>query len=1084
MFTEKDIVKNVSSQSTIDRGVRLFKNDYVWDINTNETKKGFFINGLVQGSYDNEYNVQIRLDEPDGEIIDYSCDCPAFFSYGGMCKHCVAVALEYIEQRKTSEFSCSSPLASGLRPREVTTDEKILDIIEAVALRKRLDEQTACGNIELIPVLHEIHTYYHSNPDYILTFKIGASDGRKYVLKNLGDFLDHIRKEEMYSYGKQLSFVHSKHIFTKEAWEYIKMMTIINEQMSYSFESLGKELPLSADLWDVFYEINCGKTIEFESPNSNITALHFTKKELPVKLSLSENDDGSFSIKIPPLVFLSGRIKYYAIIKDILYPCSADVVSSAGYFFALADTKKESVYCIARKDMPAFCGSVLPELQKANVLTKTKLNLDEFKPKEAKITYYLDDENGRVTLKTTGTYGDETYNLLNPPSFANEYHDRTKELRAVNLGRSYFPNEDFSEKVLYFASDDDDRMYHLLNTGIGQLEEDGTVYATSAIKGKKLIHSPKAHIGIALKSGLLDLNVQSDAFSNNELSSILDSYQKKKKYYRMKNGNYIKLEDNALSTLTELLDGLGLSAKDLADENIEVPKYRACYIDQILRKKDAALHVDRNADYKAIIRDMKNVEDSDYSVPLSLSQTLREYQKTGFRWLNTLAHLGFGGILADDMGLGKTLQMIAYLLYRKQTDAVHLPHLIICPASLVYNWKRELNRFAPELKVNVITGNAAQRESLITNDKNSNVWITSYDMIKRDLRLYADCHFDTEVIDEAQNIKNHGTQAAKAVKKIQADIRFALTGTPIENRLSELWSIFDFLMPGILGTYEKFRNCYELPIVQNQDAQITDRLKKMIAPFILRRIKNEVLKELPEKIEQVVYTNMEPEQRKIYEAHAIQLMNTLKNQSTEDVQKDKLQILAELTKLRQICCAPQILYENYKETACKLDACMELVHQAISGNHKVLIFSQFTSIFPILEKRLRQEKISHYKLTGQTSKEERILLVEKFNSDDVPVFLISLKAGGTGLNLTAANIVIHFDPWWNLAAQNQATDRAHRFGQDKQVIVFKLIAQNTIEDKIIELQESKYKLAQQILDGQGTSISTMTKDDFMEILKF
>lgn len=402
----------------------------------------------------------------------------------------------------------------------------------------------------------------------------------------------------------------------------------------------------------------------------------------------------------------------------------------------------------------------------------------------------------------------------------------------------------------------------------------------------------------------------------------------------------------------------------------------------------------------------------------------------------------------------------------------------------MYNWEHEIKHFAPELTVITIAGNAEQREQLIKTEKNTDIWVTSYDMVKRDIALYKECQFDTEVIDEAQTIKNHGTQAAKSVKKIHSYVRFALTGTPIENRLSELWSIFGFLMPGILGTYEKFRRGYELPIVQNQDQQLTERLKKMISPFILRRVKSEVLKDLPEKLEQVVYAEMESEQRKIYEAHTLRLMEELKHQSQEDVQKGKLQILAELTKLRQICCAPEMLYENYKSISCKIDTCLELVHQAIEGNHKVLIFSQFTSIFPILEKHLKRANISYYELTGQTPKEERMHLVNQFNSNDVPVFLISLKAGGTGLNLTSASIVIHFDPWWNVAAQNQATDRAHRIGQEKQVVVFKLITQNTIEEKIIALQEKKQNLADQILEGESVAVSTLSKDDFMEILEF
>ena len=1085
MFTEDDIRKETSREITFEKGRLLYNTGGVLGTDLEEDfENGFYINGTILGSYGNEYETWIHVDRQTESIDDYACDCPAFFSYEGMCKHCVALALEFLEHKKALKQLESFKSNFPIKYREATTDMEILNIVENFALRKRLKEQTACGNIELVPELHENYSYYYNNHRYSLTFKIGPADGRQYVLKNMSDFVARIAREEMYSYGKQLSFVHSKSIFTEKSWEYVKMMERAEESMSYAYQSLGKDLPLTPDLWETFCEINQGESVAFQSNHSRAKTMQFMATEPPIKLQLSQSEHGGFKLDIPPLEVIHGAAKQYVKIKNKIYPCSDDLSSTIGCFLELADKDDPLGYNISEKDMPAFCGAVLPELERIQVLDKKNLDLKPFQPKEAKIEYYLDEENGRVTLKITGTYGETTYNLLNPPSFSNEYHDRTKELRALNLSRSYFPEEDVSEKFLYFSSDDHDKMYYLLSTGIRQFEEEGTVYATDRIKGKKLIPSPKTQVGVSIKSGLLELSVQSDAFSSDELAGILESYRKKKKYYRMKSGSYMGIEENSLSTVAELLDGLGISAKDLEDGIIDVPQFRAFYVDQMLREKDARLQIERDTNYKAIIRDMKNVEDSDFTVPDSLSGVLRNYQKLGFRWLNTLAKLGFGGILADDMGLGKTLQVIVYLLYRKQTGLSELPHLIISPASLVYNWEHEIRRFAPELTVNMIVGNAGQREQLIKNGKNADIWITSYDMIKRDISLYKECQFDTEVIDEAQTIKNHGTQAAKSVKKIHSNIRFALTGTPIENRLSELWSIFDFLMPGILGTYEKFRKGYELPIVQNQDSQLTERLKKMISPFILRRVKSEVLKELPEKIEQVVYTEMESEQRKIYEAHTMKLMEQLQNQSQEDVQKGKLQILAELTRLRQICCAPEMLYENYKAISCKLDTCLELIHQAIEGNHKILIFSQFTSIFPILGRHLKQAKMSYYELTGQTPKEERMRLVEQFNNDDVPVFLISLKAGGTGLNLTAASIVIHFDPWWNLAAQNQATDRAHRIGQEKQVVVFKLIAQNTIEEKIIALQEKKQNLADQILEGEGVAVSTLTKDDFMEILEF
>jgi SNF2 family DNA or RNA helicase len=478
---------------------------------------------------------------------------------------------------------------------------------------------------------------------------------------------------------------------------------------------------------------------------------------------------------------------------------------------------------------------------------------------------------------------------------------------------------------------------------------------------------------------------------------------------------------------------------------------------------------------------MEHIEENEYEVPKNLNGKLRGYQRTGYQWMRTLGEYGFGGILADDMGLGKTIQTIAYLLGRKNAG-YKKPSLIICPASLVYNWQKELERFAPSLRVKMVSGTARFRKEAIQSKEQADVWITSYDMAKRDVSLYAKCQFDTQIIDEAQNIKNYYTQAAKAVKLIPSDIRFALTGTPIENRLSELWSIFDYLMPGILGSYQQFRAEYEIPVVQNESEDTMERLKKMVSAFILRRVKQDVLTELPEKIEQVLYAQMEAEQRKLYVGRASQLVESLQNQSELEISRGKIEILAELTRLRQICCDPRLIYEDFTAKACKVDMCEELIHDAVEGNNKVLIFSQFTSIFPILEEKLKKAGISYYKLTGETPKMQRVQMAESFNQDQVPVFLISLKAGGTGLNLTGANIVIHFDPWWNIAAQNQATDRAHRIGQKNQVTVYKLIAKDTIEEKIIELQEKKKELAEEVLGGEGISVARLNREDLLEIL--
>jgi SNF2 family DNA or RNA helicase len=492
-------------------------------------------------------------------------------------------------------------------------------------------------------------------------------------------------------------------------------------------------------------------------------------------------------------------------------------------------------------------------------------------------------------------------------------------------------------------------------------------------------------------------------------------------------------------------------------------------------------YTSRDQRFRKMIKEFKTVSDSDFEVPVSLEKILRPYQAYGFKWLRTLAEYGFGGILADDMGLGKTLQMIAVLLLAKEKGEAD-PSLVVCPASLVYNWEEELARFAPSLKTLVIAGNKAERELRLKRSVEYDVLITSYDLLKRDILQYSDLRFNYMVIDEAQFVKTQTTAAAKSVRLVQARRRFALTGTPIENRLSELWSIFDFLMPGYLYNYEVFKRQFETPIARSQDQEISSRLQKMISPFVLRRLKGDVLKELPDKLEEVRYVRFEGEQQRLYDAQATKIRAMLEKTSDEDVKRNKIQILAQLTRIRQICCDPSLIFEDYQAASAKREACLDLIRSAMDGGHRILLFSQFTSMLALLEKDLTDAGIEWYTITGATPKQERVDLVRRFNEGDIPVFLISLKVGGTGLNLTGADTVIHYDPWWNVAAQNQATDRAHRIGQIHTVCVYKLIGKDTVEEKILKLQQDKQDLADEILSGEGRSISAMSREELMALL--
>lgn len=433
------------------------------------------------------------------------------------------------------------------------------------------------------------------------------------------------------------------------------------------------------------------------------------------------------------------------------------------------------------------------------------------------------------------------------------------------------------------------------------------------------------------------------------------------------------------------------------------------------------------------------------------------------------------------MGLGKTLQVITVLLATKIESGPGVS-LIVGPASLIYNWEEELHRFTPELRTLVIAGTVAERQNLLENYQDYDVLVTSYDLLKRDIASYDGLDFHYEVIDKAQYIKNPGTAAAKAVKLIHAKTRYALTGTPIENRLSELWSIFDYLMPGFLYRYEDFRQTFEQPVV-NGDEKAGEQLRRMVAPFILRRLKKDVLKDLPDKLEEVRYVQMGKEQQRLYDAEVLRMKRDMSKQTDEDFRKGKQQILAAITRIRQICCDPSLCCEGYKGESAKREAVMDLIHTLIDEGYRALLFSQFTSMLALIREELVREKIPFFEITGATPKEERTRLVREFNENpETAVFLISLKAGGTGLNLTGADVVTHYDPWWNTSAEDQATDRAHRIGQKRVVTVYKMIVRSSIEDKILEMQAMKRDLADQILSGDALSSSNITREDLMQIL--
>lgn len=564
------------------------------------------------------------------------------------------------------------------------------------------------------------------------------------------------------------------------------------------------------------------------------------------------------------------------------------------------------------------------------------------------------------------------------------------------------------------------------------------------------------------RNGYMGMKLDIEGVDSNEYREIFSSYKNNNRLYRMKNGAYLDLKDKDIEQAFKLIDILNIY-NDF--DNMKIPNNKAIYLEKLIEDEDLSF-VNGSKYVSNVVKKFDKVKSKNYEVPKDLNATLRDYQVSGFEFFKTLSDYQFGGILADEMGLGKTIQTIAFLLSNKDKKSI-----VITPTALIYNWKNELEKFAPTLKVGLLHAAKSEREKILDNIDNYDVLLTTYTTYKNDMDKYKNINFDYCIIDEAQNIKNPDAIITKAIKNVNAKVRFALTGTPIENNLIELWSIFDFIMPGYLYNKSKFKS-----IFVNNDKNIIE-LKKLIKPFILRRTKKEVITELPDKIEQKIIIDLEKEHKRAYKGYVNLITRKIKENN-----QDSITVFSYLTKLRQLCLSPELMVKNYQGRNSKLDVLINIIKD--SSNEKILVFSQFTKVLEVIGKRLNEENILYSYLDGKTSAKDRVKLVEEFNTNNNKVFLISLKAGGTGLNLTSANIVVHFDPWWNPAVEDQASDRAHRIGQKNVVNVIKLIAKDTAEERVINLQETKKELIEDVINGNldnSSTLKNLSKDDIIDL---
>ena len=1095
MLVSRDIMLSLMLDAGKDRinRAKRYKEEGRVDIDKieYENSRNFEVSANVYGNETYRTYISAR----NGEIDDITCTCPDYERTYGVCKHTLATIMELEEIISPDEVN--KPKSNNIR---YTNFKQIVNTFYNEEIDKIDEEEIKIGKDSGTIILEPKLIYNRFDKDLKLEFKIGNK--RLYKIKSLTEFYDRMLNKEFYKYGDKLQFIHTKEMFRKDMQDLLEFVLKYSEIIKYAnsnsnsnYRYYGKALNENSIMLgntglDEFFEIMKGKKIEFQIDTKQ-GQIELKEENPKIEFFLNKTTNQEYEIvpnvNLYEIIFLKGKDHQYILWENKLYKLNKQFEESTMKLIQIFKENYLTEVFLSKEDLKQLFSIVVPRLKNTiNLKNVDEKEIEEYKPKELITKVYLDfDKNDYLVAEVRFCYDETEINPLNEKQKVNIPRNILEESKALNIfKKSGFM---FDVKNLRFILPENDKIYNFLTQDIAYYMQKFEVMVTDNFKTKEITKPKIGTLGIKVENDLLSIDLKKINIDIKELKDIMSKYKLKKKYHRLKDGSFLSLEENKeVEFIDKLVTGMNIDYKEIEDGEIRLAVNRSLYLNELLKGLKGT-EIIKNSEYKNIVTNLnKEIQDDNITIPENLNADLRYYQKIGFRWLSVLDSYHFGGILADDMGLGKTIQILAIILkYINKEKESRKASIVISPSSLTLNWLNEAKKFAPTLKVGIIRGTAKERAEQIKNINNYDLIITSYDLLKRDVDNYKELNytFKYAIADEAQYLKNSNTKNAKVIKSIKAETRFALTGTPIENSLAELWSIFDFIMPGYLFGYKEFKNTYEVLIVKDQDENAMNKLKMLIEPFVLRRTKKEVLTELPEKTITVLNNEMTEEQEEIYLSYLAQAKQEVADEiNANGFEKSQIKILAALTRLRQICCHPKLFISNYSGICSKLEQCLEIIEDGISAGHKILLFSTYTSMFDIIEEKLKNRKIAYFKLTGATKVDDRIKMVDEFNeNDNVKIFLISLKAGGTGLNLTGADMVIHYDPWWNLSAENQATDRAYRIGQRNNVQVYKLITKNSIEEKIYELQERKAKLADNMLDTSVTFVNKMSKEDIMQL---
>ncbi|MCX0361571.1 DEAD/DEAH box helicase [Clostridium perfringens] len=1060
----KNLVRRTSS-FTREQGKKLIQEAYVKDVKGKSIDGIYHIYGSVLNDDKNwDYNTHIKINMKNSDIMGTNCSCETFKENS---KHIKNYVCKHISATNDVFYSLAK---KKMQKNKLKSNNKPKLVKEKNEEHKGKEKRFLSLDINIKHMVKEGITLFNCE------FRIGA--GNLNLILDLKDFLYKNSLKKPLKFNDGFTYNPLKDEFLDEDKRVLQFVASHKDMIS------GRYLRLKQNnLKDFLKLIDEKKKINFNFNSINYE-VKVKRENVPVALTLKEGKEEfvlSHHKKFPVLLNNLGDVMFFD--RNLYLPRKRQLE----YYIPIHKLFLKNNTITYKKSLESL-RNLLEELKNISKNIVLDENVRAFKEKLMKTTFNLYKTEGKIYCNVKIDYCGYIIDLIRDEK-DNSFLRDLKSEKYIEFQLERFKFIKREEDFCFIGNEEE--MYELFSKGIKRLRELGEVLLSEELKEFKVLDSSLISSELKELNNFYKLKFDFGDFELRELRESIEAMKKGDRFYITKKV-YLDLEDHGIVNFLNLLEDLGL--ENIKDNEVYIDKSKVLYIQEKLKDRNLSFIKGGNV-LQEIVGKLLNKEFKRKLVPKALNAELRPYQKEGFKWINEITDLGFGGVLADDMGLGKTLQIIAFLLSQKKSKSI-----VVVPTSVIYNWMDEFEKFAPSIRVGLVHGSKSKRDKVLRDFKRGlgikveeenlkeksyekyDVLLTTYGTLKNDEKAYENLSFDYCIIDEAQNIKNPVAQATLSVKNIKSRCNIALTGTPIENNLMELWSIFDFVMPGYLFTKDRFRERFIL------DESNLSELKSLITPFILRRLKEDVLSELPEKLEKKYLVEMKGKQKQLYSFYVKAIKNQLnENKSSEKSGRDKINLFAYLTKLREICLDPSLVVPDYTGGSSKLTVVKEIVKDASESGKKILLFSQFTSVLQKIEEDFKKEDISYLYLDGGTSAKDRVERVKKFNEDsNIKVFLISLKAGGVGLNLTSASVVIHFDPWWNPAVEDQATDRAHRFGQENKVEVIKLVAKDTIEEKIVLMQEDKRELIQSLMDGKtmdGKGLKRLTEEEISKLFE-